>query len=417
MKNIIGTLCCLLFFLIQSNAQCPPSAQKGIHVVQPNENLYRISIKYDVSIDQICSWNNITIDHILPRCSELIVASAVPLPSSFNHTANTNNRPSEVFNSRGTIPRTTTTSIAGYRKQKGRNHIVQPGETLAGLARLYGYTEERFREFNAFATGEITPGSSIFSSDCNCDRLSYDEPNTPGYVSAYNPQGSGTGYTPTTSTGDPYGYNPPKTQPNNTDPFASKGNSNQPNEPSTTSNPPGGKASASYMKDVELSMIDEINLMRSNPAGYVQYIEAYVHEQKTTGGFPISQSVVDELIRELRSSPKLSHLVPKRCVYTAARKHGEDNKRRGSNEHVGTDGSWPWDRVKRECSDIQDGNENLVGGPSTVRKSVIILLIDQGIPNRGHRRTLMEPKWKYVACYKTGQVGRMPNSWVQKFAY
>ena len=50
-----------------------------------------------------------------------------------------------------------------------------------------------------------------------------------------------------------------------------------------------------------------------------------------------------------------------------------------------------------------------------VRESVIILLIDEGIPNRGHRMTLLKPEWKYVACYKIGTVGSFPNYWVQKF--
>ena len=77
-----------------------------------------------------------------------------------------------------------------------------------------------------------------------------------------------------------------------------------------------------------------------------------------------------------------------------------------------------WDvRTIREVTrpDLEDGNENLVGGPESVRESVIILLIDEGIPSRGHRKTLMRPDWEYVACYKIGMVGDMPNVWVQKF--
>jgi len=64
---------------------------------------------------------------------------------------------------------------------------------------------------------------------------------------------------------------------------------------------------------------------------------------------------------------------------------------------------------------MQDGNENLVGGPASVREAVIILLIDEGIANRGHRKTLLNPNWKYAAAFKIGQVGGMPNCWVQKF--
>ena len=64
---------------------------------------------------------------------------------------------------------------------------------------------------------------------------------------------------------------------------------------------------------------------------------------------------------------------------------------------------------------MTDGNENLVGGLNTARESVINLLIDAGIPDRGHRMTLMEPRWEYVACHKIGNIGEMPNCWIQVF--
>ena len=61
------------------------------------------------------------------------------------------------------------------------------------------------------------------------------------------------------------------------------------------------------------------------------------------------------------------------------------------------------------------GNENLVAGNSTVRESVITLLIDAGINPPGHRETLLAPEWNYVACYNFGEVNGMPNNFVQNF--
>ena len=177
-----------------------------------------------------------------------------------------------------------------------------------------------------------------------------------------------------------------------------------------------GNASAAYMKSEELSMIDEINLVRGNPAGYIPYIEEYIRKIERGEGFG-SVATCQELIRELRNTPTLSILEPTECLYQAARNHGEDQRPTGSTDHVGTDGSYPWDRVLKSCPHLTDGNENLVGGPSSVREAVILLLVDDGIPNRGHRRTMLNKDWKYVACYKIGQVGQMPNSWVQKYAY
>jgi LysM domain len=170
------------------------------------------------------------------------------------------------------------------------------------------------------------------------------------------------------------------------------------------------------MSNEEMEMVNEINLMRQNPAGYVQYIREYITHLKQNGDMGGVQSA-NELIAELEKSPKLSTLQPLQCVYTAAKKHGEDQIRRGTTDHTGSDGSMPWDRVLRECPNLKDGNENLVGGPSDIRRAVILLLVDDGIDTRGHRRTLLNPEWQYVACYKMGLVGTMPNCWVQNFGF
>ena len=428
------------------NAQCPNSNRAGIHIIQQGENLYRISMKYNVSIDDICQWNNITINQTLPICSELKVSAPnyidINIPQEYNTT------PSAPILTSREVNLNSTPAISAYRKQGGNRHVVQEGETLAGLAALYGYTEARFREFNAMGNlDEITPGSIIFSTDCACSRISYNDPSSYGY------QGNETDNNPFTNINNkdiPSSYDfpnnnntnnfnnsnttgfddnsnnnnfnnnrftlPIKTPPSNTNinnrkPIDLNNNNNNNNTDSFNN------ASTSYMSNEEQSMLDEINLLRSDPSGYVPYVQAYVTAQKNNNGFPINQTVVDELIQELYNTPALSTLVPTPCIYRAAKKHGQDILQRGKSGHTGSDGSWPWDRVKRECPQMTDGNENLVGGLSTVRESVIILLIDDGIPNRGHRKTLLNAKWKYGAAYKIGQVAYMPNSWVQLFGY
>ena len=52
-----------------------------------------------------------------------------------------------------------------------------------------------------------------------------------------------------------------------------------------------------------------------------------------------------------------------------------------------------------------------------VSSTLTIRDLHDEIESRGHRRTLLDPNWRYVACYKIGQVGTMPNSWVQNFGY
>ena len=402
MKNVLILSCLLMFVMSDLSAQCPPSNEPGIHIVQRNETLYRISINYGISVSELCSWNNMKETDMLQACRKLRVSGGAIQTSQ----------------SSGTVS-TPTNNTRRLQRQAGNRHVVQVGETAADLARLYGYTEERFREFNAMGGEVLTPGSIVLSHDCACDRISFSENASPsGNTTQQNYQPDyATNYSPETTT---Y-YDKPNTQPTKHVPLStsdtnssstSSGNTN-----SVANNTMAGVSSASFLRPSEMEMVNEINMMRANPKGYVKYINEYVADQRANNGFPVSQAVVDELIAELNNLGPLSQLKPKECVYIAAKKHGQDILHMGRTDHIGSDGAWPWDRVRRECPDLSDGNENLVGGPSSVRESVVILLIDEGIPNRGHRKTLLRSDWVYVACYSIGKVGMMPNCWVQKFGF
>ncbi len=179
-----------------------------------------------------------------------------------------------------------------------------------------------------------------------------------------------------------------------------------------------GPADYSFMNEDERSMLEEINLMRADPQGYIPFVEAYVEEFKKAGWDAASTddevATAKELIAELKKLEPLSQLRPHQDLYEVAKLHGQDLRQMGQIQHQGSDGSMPYNRV-RQGTDLTDGNENIVGGTTFIRESVITLLVDSGIPNRGHRKALLEPKWDYVACYRIGQVGIMPNTWLQVF--
>ena len=486
-KLLLSSLFAFLIFQT-ATAQCTTSTREGVHVVQYGETLYRISKLYGVTIDNIREWNGMKFNEILSTCQELQI-----LPNTTQTTAasvvsevTTNSAPVETFVTRtvpttnytypGTTTRTytapttaTTSSVPynSYQRQAAGKHVIQQGETIANIARIYGYTEERFREFNVLKAGqELTPGSVVLSTDCACDRVSYSEQsrglfqgqwndrlipqNENAYYHkryndgtiTYNSQPSSTStynnphYTPPSSnTNTPrptynngaataWGQvnNPPTNNNNNWQRNSNNYNNNYntntnpaPSNNNTTPAPYGNTGGGDFATAEENEMVKEINLIRSNPKGYIPYVEQYIRDIKSGKAFGSSTTAAYELIDELKRTPPLSVLQPANCLYQAARKHGEEAVRKGSSDHQGIDGSWPWDRVKRACSNMQDGNENLVGGPSNIREAVMLLLVDDGISNRGHRKTLLNKDWKYVACYKSGQVGQMPNSWVQLF--
>ncbi len=193
---------------------------------------------------------------------------------------------------------------------------------------------------------------------------------------------------------------------------------------------------APFMTALEREMIEEINLLRSNPKGYAKYVDIYVNEMKKVmfSSDPEFDRAVKELQSELSASSPLSILKAHQKLYEVAKAHGIDNKTHHQLEHKGSDKRQSFDRVKDaglknniNKQGIYTPNENLIGGEASVRNSVIALLIDSGIPNRGHRRALLEPAWTHVACYHIGTIADfkdlrgmenddMENCWVQFFA-
>lgn len=461
------------------DAGCEPSLQPGIHVVQSGETLFGIARKYQTTVDNIRKWNGLKPTETLQKCASLWVRQPNVTPKSEAVA------PAPVEHSTASIVQDKTKPakteqqkpLKAYVKQSGNVHVVQQGETLDNIARLYGYTTERFRSFNGLgAKDAIFAGMQLRNSDCICPDPSTGSTQQPANYNYDQPAGPPAPQTPAVS--DQYSYrfdqggyaNQPTAPPVTTnepvyqeqpasDPIADAPATYSTETPayelpnnfqkvkrqdgSAYSNPaidpdvfedretastrlsqaprlesaaPASVAPTTYLNREELQMVDEINLVRGNPVGYIPFVEAYIAYLRQNGDMGNSIRTAYELIDELRQTPRLSVLQPAECLFRAAQKHGADEKSRGISGHEGSDGSWPWDRVLRECPQLRDGNENLVGGPSDIRRAVMLLLVDDGIEGRGHRRTLLDPNWGYVACHKVGQIGNMPNCWVQVFA-
>ena len=171
MKRITIFFAFLIGSFIQLSAQCANFSRPGVHVVQSGENLYRISKLYNISVPELAQWNSISTTTTLYACQELSIPNAT--------------------NSRNTIPSTreefverspadyqsSAYNYTDYGKQAGNKHIIKAGETIAQIAELYGYTEDRFRKINLLKPGEeLTVGSAVLSTDCACNRVvTYDE--------------------------------------------------------------------------------------------------------------------------------------------------------------------------------------------------------------------------------------------------
>jgi uncharacterized protein YkwD len=69
----------------------------------------------------------------------------------------------------------------------------------------------------------------------------------------------------------------------------------------------------------------------------------------------------------------------------ASRDHVKDTAPDGVTGHTGTDGSSPSDRVCKYVEVQGMSGENIAYGDETAQQVVVSLLIDDGVPSRGHR--------------------------------
>jgi uncharacterized protein YkwD len=205
-----------------------------------------------------------------------------------------------------------------------------------------------------------------------------------------------------------------------------------------------------YMKPEEREMIREINLLRSNPAGYLKFIQPLLNKAQatlrkqgkgyrnysltistTTVGAKVTTTTdttwhysndeevkaLQSLIKDLKKMKPLSILEPDSGIYNAVKYYGADQDKHAWNlHHTGSDGSLPWDRITRFSPKMSTGNENIAGHyPMASPKEIVIqLLVDSGIPGYGHRYNLLDKQWTHAACY-SGGLNDGIYRWLQNF--
>jgi LysM repeat protein len=111
----------------------PSSSGQITHVVAAKETLFSISKQFNVSIDDLKKWNNLT-DNALSTGQELIVAkkeTLAPAP-----------RLNEI-------------------KSLSSTHTVAAKETMYSIARQYGITVQQLKEWNSLQDNELKIGQMV----------------------------------------------------------------------------------------------------------------------------------------------------------------------------------------------------------------------------------------------------------------
>jgi uncharacterized protein YkwD len=151
---------------------------------------------------------------------------------------------------------------------------------------------------------------------------------------------------------------------------------------------------------VEKEVLDELNLARTKPQEYATYLEKRLKDfvgnltYRMEGQRIISKEgkkAVQEAIDFLKTVQPVGRIEESAGLARAARDHVEDIGPAGLVGHVGTDGSQPEDRIKRYGESQRVEGENVSFGPKSGRENIIQLIVDDGVPDRGHRKAMFEP--------------------------
>ncbi|MDR1899371.1 MAG: hypothetical protein LBQ55_05125 [Treponema sp.] len=153
-----------------------------------------------------------------------------------------------------------------------------------------------------------------------------------------------------------------------------------------------------YLSPVEKDVILEMNKVRSDPKKYaelyikprLQYFSGNLYQ--TPGSIAIQtnegKKAVEGCINVLSKMRGVQPLLPERGLFLAARDHTLDQGRTGRTGHDGSDKSTPASRTARYGQGSYVG-ENIAYGSRTGRETIIDLLVDDGVPSRGHRQNIM----------------------------
>lgn len=154
-------------------------------------------------------------------------------------------------------------------------------------------------------------------------------------------------------------------------------------------------AGFSQLRPVEQEFFYWVNLLRKNPSSFeVLVLQDFLRQ------FPqVNAADARSLSKDLRAiKTSLSFLPPDLGLGTMASTHAADLKRRnGIISHTSSAGKNFIQRIK-EAGSYKCGAENVFAGTNSPLEAMILLLIDQGVPDKGHRKNLLDPNFNIMGA-------------------
>ncbi len=177
-------------------------------------------------------------------------------------------------------------------------------------------------------------------------------------------------------------------------------------------------------EDFSLKFYKELNIARTNPALYATYLEEYLDKFSEDGSLIISNKLGKvtllstqegkdafiEAIEYLKNQEPIGTLKYSKQISKAAREHAQEQKKNNTYGHGSANGEGPLDRVSKYGYPIGYVGEVLMYAPGIdPRQMVILLIVDDNVPDRGHRISIFSEDYLVAgsACGEHPSYGRM----------
>jgi membrane-bound lytic murein transglycosylase D len=120
---------------------------KIIHTIQAGETIYRVSKIYNVSVDNLKQWNNLT-ENTVEIGQELVIMGGITKPTVYAEPT-----PTKTYSS------TTVSSSSGNNNTQ--YHTLQAGETVFRVSKLYGVTVDEIVRWNNIKNFAVSVGQRL----------------------------------------------------------------------------------------------------------------------------------------------------------------------------------------------------------------------------------------------------------------
>lgn len=160
---------------------------------------------------------------------------------------------------------------------------------------------------------------------------------------------------------------------------------------------------------LELAVVEEINLVRSNPQTYITYLEEYRKymndnvlslPNKTKLVTIEGAAAVDDAISDLKKRTKAAPFELSNGLSKVARRQVSDLQENVALKHFGKDGSDLEMRLMKIGFAGNAASENITYRAETAREVVLNMIIDDGVKSRSHRKNVLSSTFQLfgIAC-------------------